>query len=148
VGRQEAVAGPAEEDDKKFGQSMAQWKNAASGGIGTGIGVGTSFIATPVVGAVAGGVAGTASSMVLEMFFQDAESQAKDEAGQKMGEHWDNSEKNTTHYTVVAVEEAAKAHRLSDLGTIAESARTGSRDGFLQGGYYLDKVAPELQTDI
>jgi hypothetical protein len=42
----------AEEDDKKFGQSIAQWKNAASGGIGTGIGVGTSFIATPVVGGV------------------------------------------------------------------------------------------------
>lgn len=148
VGRQEAVAGPADEDDKKFGQSTAQWKNAVSGGIGTGIGVGTAFIATPVVGAVVGGAAGTASSMVLEAFFQDVEGQAKDDAGQEMGEYWSNSQKGTIRYAYTGAHEAAKAHQLPNVGTIEEYARTGARDGFDHAGGYLRSVAPELQTDI
>ncbi|MFJ4966570.1 hypothetical protein EES43_11960 [Streptomyces sp. ADI96-02] len=148
VGRQEAVAGPAEESDKKYEQSVAQWKSGISGGIGTGIGVGVSFIASPVVGAAVGGGASTVSGLILEGLFQDAEGKAKDEAGAKMGEHWENGQDNNIKYTRNAAEEAAKAHGLPDSGDIGEWARTGSRDGYLAAGAYADRVAPELQTDI
>lgn len=148
IGRQEAVAGPAAEADKKYEQSVAQWKNGVSGGIGTGIGVGVSFIASPVVGAAVGGGATTVSSLILEELFQDAEGKAKDEAGAQMGKHWENGQDGNIKYTRHAAEEAAKAHNLPDSGDIGEWARTGSRDGYLAAGSYADRVAPELQTDI
>ncbi|MET9392341.1 hypothetical protein ABZY20_18410 [Streptomyces sp. NPDC006624] len=148
VGRMEAVAGPAEEDDKAYEHRMAQWKNGISGFVGTGIGVGTSFIATPVGGAVVGGLAGTASSLVMEQLFKDAEGRAKEEAGPKMGERWENGQDLNIRYTILAAEQAAKAHHLPDTGTIGEYARTGARDGYLHAGTYLDQVAPELRTDI
>ncbi|WP_336323819.1 DUF6571 family protein [Streptomyces lavendofoliae] len=148
VGRQEAVAGPAEESDKKYEQSVAQWKNAVSGGIGTGIGVGVSFIATPAVGAAVGGGAGTVSSLILEELFQDAEGSAKEAAGAKMGEDWENGLDANIKHTQNAAAEAAKAHRLPDEGDIAEWARTGARDGYQHGGDFSGRVAPELQTDI
>jgi hypothetical protein len=148
VGRQEAVAGPAEESDKKYGQSMAQWKNALSGGIGTGIGVGVAFIASPVVGAAVGGGAGTVSSLILEELFQDAEGSAKEAAGAKMGEDWENGLDANIKHTQNAAAEAAKLHRLPDEGDIAEWARTGARDGYQHGGDFAGRVAPELQTDI
>ncbi|MFI9117805.1 hypothetical protein ACIGW0_00090 [Streptomyces bikiniensis] len=148
VGRQEAVAGPAEESDKKYEQSVAQWKNGISGGIGTGIGVGTSFIASPIVGAAVGGVATTVSGSVLEAVFKDAEGHAKDDAGAKMGEHWENGLDNNIKYTQAAAAEAAKAHGLADADDIAEWARTGARDGYQHGGDFSGRVAPELQTDI
>jgi hypothetical protein len=50
IGRQEAVADPAEASDKAYGESGSQWKNAISGGTGTGIGVGTVYIASPTPG--------------------------------------------------------------------------------------------------
>ncbi|WP_328395759.1 hypothetical protein OHS70_09775 [Streptomyces sp. NBC_00390] len=148
VGRQEAVAGPAEEADKKYEQSVAQWKNAVSGGIGTGIGVGVSFIASPVVGAAVGGGASTVSSLILEELFQDAEGNAKDAAGAKMGEDWESGLDANIKYTQNAAAEAAKAHKLPDEGDIAEWARTGARDGYQHGGDFSGRVAPELQTDI
>ncbi|MGW1494619.1 hypothetical protein [Streptomyces sp. NPDC002402] len=148
VGRQEAVAGPADEADKKYEQSVAQWKNGISGGVGTGIGVGVSFIASPVVGAAVGGGASTVSSMILEELFQDAEGKAKDEAGAKMGENWENGQDSNLKYTRNAAEAAAKAHHLPDSGDIGEWARTGARDGYLSAGTYADQVAPELQTEI
>ncbi|MEU0660599.1 DUF6571 family protein [Streptomyces lavendulocolor] len=148
VGRQEAVAGPADESDKKYGQSVAQWKNAVSGGIGTGIGVGVSFIASPLVGAAVGGGAGTVSSLILEELFQDAEGSAKAAAGAKMGEDWENGLDANIKYAQNAAAEAAKLHRLPDEGDIAEWARTGARDGYQHGGDFAGRVAPELQTDI
>ncbi|GGU65043.1 DUF6571 family protein [Streptomyces lavendofoliae] len=148
VGRQEAVAGPAAESDKKYEQSVAQWKNAVSGGIGTGIGVGVSFIASPAVGAAVGGGAGTVSSLILEELFQDAEGSAKEAAGAKMGEDWENGLDANIKHTQNAAAEAAKAHRLPEEGDIAEWARTGARDGYQHGGDFSGRVAPELQTDI
>ncbi|MER5550985.1 hypothetical protein ABT001_04740 [Streptomyces sp. NPDC002793] len=150
IGRQEAVAGPAEEADKKFDQSVGQWKNAVSGGIGTGIGVGTSFIASPVGGAVAGGVAGTASSMVLEALFQDAEGHAKDDAGSVMGEKWESGLDQNAGYTETAVENAAKAHKRDDLldDSIDEKARAAAQEGFRAAGTNTDFMSPHLKTDI
>ncbi|MFD6475253.1 hypothetical protein ACFWEH_17355 [Streptomyces anulatus] len=150
MGRQEAVAGEAEEKDKKYEQSVAQWKNAISGGIGTGIGVGTSFVASPVGGAVAGGLAETASSMVLESFFKDAEGKAKDDAGPVMGEIWENGVEKNSEYTEQAVEEAAKAHGRDDLmdNSIDEKARRATQDGFLAAGTSTDQMNPHLKTDI
>ncbi|MFF8833531.1 hypothetical protein [Streptomyces sp. NPDC015131] len=148
VGRQEAVAGPAAEADKKYEQSMAQWKNGVSGGIGTGIGVGVSFIASPVVGAAVGGAATTVSSLILEEIFQNAEAKAKDAAGAQMGEDWESGLDSNVKYTQSAAAEAAKVHNLPDEGDIAEWARTGARDGYQHAGDFADRVAPELQTDI
>ncbi|MFI9621252.1 hypothetical protein ACIG8S_20275 [[Kitasatospora] papulosa] len=150
IGRQEAVAGPADEADKKFDQSVGQWKNAISGGIGTGIGVGTSFIASPVGGAVAGGVAGTASSMVLEALFKDAEGHAKDDAGSVMGEKWESGLDQNAGYTEQAAENAAKAHKRDDLmdASIDEKARAAAQDGFRAAGTNTDFMSPHLKTDI
>lgn len=150
MGRQEAVAGEAEEKDKKYEQSVAQWKNAISGGIGTGIGVGTSFVASPVGGAVAGGLAETASSMVLESFFKDAEGKAKDDAGPVMGERWESGVDKNSEYTEKAVEAAAKAHGRDDLmdNSIDEKARASTQDGFRAAGTNTEQLNPHLKTDI
>ncbi|MFC8696802.1 hypothetical protein [Streptomyces parvus] len=150
IGRQEAVAGEAEEADKKYEQSVAQWKNAISGGIGTGIGVGTSFVASPIGGAVAGGVAETASSMVLESIFKDAEGKAKDNAGPVMGEIWESGNEKNSEYTEKAVEAAAKAHGREDLldDSIDEKARVATQDGFLSAGVNTLHMNPHLKTDI
>ncbi|MCX4484411.1 hypothetical protein OG890_10665 [Streptomyces anulatus] len=150
MGRQEAVAGEAEEKDKKYEQSVGQWKNAISGGIGTGIGVGTSFVASPVGGAVAGGVASTASSMILESLFKDAEGKAKDDAGPVMGELWESGVEKNSEYTEQAVEAAAKAHGRDDLmdNSIDEKARRATQDGFLAAGTSTEQMNPHLKTDI
>ncbi|MFJ3433849.1 hypothetical protein ACIPMU_09875 [Streptomyces cyaneofuscatus] len=150
IGRQEAVAGEAEEADKKYEQSVAQWKNAISGGIGTGIGVGTSFVASPVGGAVAGGLAETASSMVLESFFKDAEGKAKDDAGPVMGEQWESGVDKNSEYTETAVEAAAKAHGRDDLmdASIDEKARVAAQLGFRAAGTNTLHMSPHLKTDI
>ncbi|MFI2353636.1 hypothetical protein ACH5AG_02915 [Streptomyces anulatus] len=150
IGRQEAVAGEAEEKDKKYEQSVGQWKNAVSGGIGTGIGVGTSFIASPVGGAVAGGAASTASSMILESLFKDAEGKAKDDAGPVMGELWESGVEKNSEYTEQAVEAAAKAHGRDDLmdNSIDEKARRATQDGFLAAGTSTEQMNPHLKTDI
>ncbi|MFH8374356.1 hypothetical protein ACH4A7_12555 [Streptomyces cyaneofuscatus] len=150
MGRQEAVAGDAEEADKKYEQSVAQWKNAISGGIGTGIGVGTSFVASPVGGAVAGGLAETASSMVLESFFKDAEGKAKDDAGPVMGEQWESGVDKNSEYTEKAVEAAAKAHGRDDLmdASVDEKARAATQDGFRAAGTNTQQMNPHLKTDI
>lgn len=150
VGRQEAVAGPADVADTEFDQSVGQWKNAVSGGIGTGIGVGTSFIASPVGGAVAGGAAGTVSSMVLEALFQDAEGHAKDDAGPVMGKLWEECLDKNSDYTEQAVESAAKAHHRSDLldDSIDEKARTAAQTGFRAAGTDASFMAPHLRTEI
>ncbi|MEU8544595.1 DUF6571 family protein [Streptomyces sp. NPDC048717] len=148
VGRQEAVAGPAEEEDKKYEQSVAQWKNAVSGGVGLGIGVGVSFIASPVAGAAVSGGASTVSSLILEGLFQDAEGHAKDDAGPKMGEKWENGLESNIKYSQSAASEAARTHKLADADDIAEWARTGAREGYQQGGTFSGRVAPDLLTDI
>lgn len=150
IGRQEAVAGEAEEADKKYEQSVGQWKNAISGGIGTGIGVGTSFVASPVGGAVAGGVVETASSMILESFFKDAEGKAKDDAGPVMGEQWESGVEQNSEYTEKAVEAAAKAHGREDLmdNSIDEKARVAAQLGFRAAGTNTLQMSPHLKTDI
>ncbi|MET9964606.1 hypothetical protein ABZZ80_01415 [Streptomyces sp. NPDC006356] len=150
IGRQEAVAGPADEDDKLFDQSVAQWKNVASGVVGTGIGIGATFVASPVVGAVAGGVAATVGSTVLESLFQDAEAHAKEKAGVSMGEMWENGLDENASYSEKAAELAAKAHNRTDLeaASIDEKARTAAQAGFRAAGTNTQFMAPNLKTDI
>ncbi|MER7199359.1 hypothetical protein CG723_15140 [Streptomyces sp. CB01635] len=147
IGRQEAVAGPADVKDKAYDHSIAQWKNLASGTVGTVTGVGTALIASPVAGAAAGGAAGTASSMLLEELFKNAEGDEKSNSGQKMGEHWENGMDRNIHYTERAAEEAAKANhqKLPDVG---EWARTGARDGFNSAETNIRATGADLQTDI
>ncbi|MEU2058123.1 hypothetical protein [Streptomyces bungoensis] len=148
MGRNEAVAGPADAKDKDFDHSVSQWKNVLSGGIGTGVGVGTSFIASPAVGAGVGGAAGTATSVILEELFKDAEGSAKDDAGAKMGENWQNGSVNNIKYTRRAAFEAAKAYGLAHHGDVATWAEESSSQGFQEGGSYMERVGPELVTDI
>ncbi|MFE1886853.1 hypothetical protein [Streptomyces diastatochromogenes] len=148
MGRNEAVAGPADLKDKEFDHSVSQWKNVLSGGIGTGVGVGTSFIASPAVGAGVGGAAGTATSVILEELFKDAEGSAKDDAGAKMGENWQNGSVNNMKYTRKAAFEAAQTYHLAHHGDIATWAEESSSQRFMEGGTYMERVGPELVTDI
>ncbi|WP_263165221.1 hypothetical protein [Streptomyces sp. SCSIO ZS0520] len=150
IGRQEAVAGPAEEEDKKYEQSVAQWKNTASGVVGTGIGVGTASIASPFVGAAVGGAAETASSVVLESLFQDAEGHAKEDAGAKMGAYWETGIDRNSEYTEKAVQHAAKTHHQKEIldQSIDEKARVHSESGFRAAGTNAIFMAPHLRTEI
>ncbi len=146
MGRNEAVAGPADVKDKDFDHSVAQWKNLLSGTVGTGVGVGTSFIASPAVGAGVGGAAGTATSMMLEELFKDAEGSAKDEAGAKIGKDWENGNQANMKYTSAAAYNAAEQYHLN--GDVATWAEQSSSQGFLEGGGYMERVGAELVTDI
>ncbi|MFH8566417.1 hypothetical protein [Streptomyces sp. NPDC017988] len=148
VGRQEAVAGPAAKADADYESSVSQWKNAISGGIGTGIGIGTAFMASPIAGAAVGGGATTVSSIVLEALFKESEGHAKDDAGLRMGEHWENGQDRNLKYTTRAAEEAANAHGVPHPGDVRGWAARGARDGYIAAGAYADRVAPELQTNI
>ncbi|MEU0337199.1 hypothetical protein [Streptomyces sp. NPDC006193] len=148
MGRNEAVAGPADAKDKDFDHSVAQWKNLLSGTVGTGVGVGTSFIASPAVGAGVGGVAGTATSMMLEELFKDAEGSAKDDAGTEMGKNWQLGNENNIKYTRKAAYNAARAYHLSNTGDVSTWAEDSSSQGFMEGGNYMKQVGPELVTDI
>ncbi|MFR9799760.1 hypothetical protein ACL02U_28270 [Streptomyces sp. MS06] len=150
IGRQEAVAGPANQKDGSYDHAISQWKNAISGSIGTGIGVGTSFIATPMGGAVAGGVAGTVSSMVLEDLFQGVEGHAKDDAGHEMAKRWEQGLDENASYTERAAELATKAHHRTDLQKIDmdEKARVAAQDGFRAAGTDAEYMAPHLKTEI
>ncbi|WP_432139374.1 hypothetical protein [Streptomyces sp. bgisy154] len=150
VGRQEAVAGPADEEDKAYDHAIAQWKNGVSGVIGTGVGIGTAFIASPVTGAAAGGTAGTVSSLVLEELFQDAEGHAKEDAGAVMGERWESGLDKNASYTEQAAELAAKAHSRTDLQdmSIDEKARAAAQQGFRDAGTNAEFMAPHLKTEI
>ncbi|MFD4261535.1 hypothetical protein ACFWR9_28900 [Streptomyces sp. NPDC058534] len=148
MGRNEAVASGAVENDKAYDHSVAQWKNTVSGTIGLGVGIGTSFIASPAVGAGVGGAAGTVTSVVLEQFFKDAEGSAKDGAGPKMGENWENGQDSNMKYTRRAASEAARAHDHAHPGDVATWAEEEAAQGYLSAGDYMDRVGPELVTDI
>ncbi|GGR99215.1 MULTISPECIES: DUF6571 family protein [Streptomyces] len=148
MGRNEAVAGPAEAKDKDFDHSVAQWKNFISGTVGTGVGVGTSFIASPAVGAGVGGAAGTGTSMMLEELFKDAEGDAKENAGPKMGENWQFGNANNMKYTRKAAFDTATAYHIANTDDVASWAEDSSSKGFLEGGNYMQQVGPELITDI
>ncbi|MGX1133563.1 hypothetical protein RKD49_005753 [Streptomyces glaucescens] len=148
MGRNEAVASEAVSSDEEYDHSTSQWKNAISGTIGIGVGVGTSFIASPAVGAGVGGAAGTVTSVVLEQLFKDAEGSAKDDAGPKMGENWENGQDNNMKYTRRAASEAARAHGHAHPGDVATWAEDEASKGYLDAGDYMERVAPELVTDI
>jgi hypothetical protein len=148
MGRNEAVASEAVKSDEEYDHSMAQWKNVISGTVGTGVGVGTSYIATPAVGAGVGGAAGTVTSVVLEELFQDAEGSAKDSAGPKIGENWQNGRVISMEYTRRAASEAARMYKLQHPGDIASWAEDESSKAFLDAGSYMRIIAPELVTDI
>ncbi|WP_326781445.1 hypothetical protein OG481_21835 [Streptomyces longwoodensis] len=148
MGRNEAIAGPASVSDDDYDHAVNQWKNVASGAIGTGVGVGTSFIASPAVGAGAGGVAGTVTSVVLEEMFKDVEGNEKDNAGPKMGENWENGQDNNLKYTRNAAAEAMRKYRLAHSDDLASVAESEASKGYLRAGNYMDRVAPELLTEI
>ncbi|MEU6668215.1 hypothetical protein [Streptomyces sp. NPDC046727] len=148
MGRNEAVAGPADAKDKDFDHSVAQWKNLLSGTVGTGIGVGTSYIASPAVGAGVGGAAGTATSMMLEELFKDAEGSAKDNAGNQMGKDWQLGNENNIKYTRKAAFNAARAYHLPHGDDVSTWAEDSSSKGYMEGGSYMRQVGPELVTDI
>ncbi|MGW8064368.1 hypothetical protein ACVV2G_19355 [Streptomyces ziwulingensis] len=148
MGRNEAVVSGAVSSDSDYDHSVAQWKNVISGTVGLGVGVGTSFIASPAVGAGVGAAAGTVTSVTLEQMFKDAEGNAKDGAGPKMGEHWENGQDSNMAYTRRAASEAARAHSHPHPGDVATWAENESSKGYLSAGDYMGRVAPELLTEI
>ncbi|MFE4666383.1 hypothetical protein ACFRI7_26745 [Streptomyces sp. NPDC056716] len=148
MGRNQAVASGAVESDAAYDQSVSQWKNFASGTIGLGVGIGASFIASPVVGAGVAGATGTVTSMVLEELFSGAEGNAAEDAGPTMGENWENGQDSNMSYTTRAATEAARAHEYPDPNAVGTWAETESPRGFLAAGEYMERVAPELLTEI
>ncbi|MER6407114.1 hypothetical protein ABT269_27160 [Streptomyces viridosporus] len=148
MGRNEAVATKGADLDDEYDHSVAQWKNTASGAIGLGVGVGTSFIASPVAGAAAAGAAGTVSSVVMEELFKDLEGDARSNAGSRMGENWENGQDSNMKYTRRAASEAARAHGHAAPGDVASWAEDESVKGYLTAGHYMERVAPELVTEI
>ncbi|WP_181765247.1 DUF6571 family protein [Streptomyces albidus (ex Kaewkla and Franco 2022)] len=147
VGRQEAVLGEAEVDDKAFKDALSQGKNIASGVIGTGIGVGATFIASPVGGAVAGGAAGTVSSVLLEEIF-GGESSAKGDAMIPAGREYENSYDANILAHQRAAELAAGAHDIPHKGSAADWARWGSEVGFNSASTHVRRMAGDLETDV
>lgn len=148
MGRNEAVASGAVESDEKYAHSVAQWKNTASGAIGLGVGVGTSFIASPVAGAATAGAAGTVTSVVMEQLFKDLEGSAKGDAGSKIGENWENGQDSNMKYTRRAASESARAHGHTTPGDVASWAEDESAKGYLSAGDYMERIAPDLLTEI
>ncbi|WP_405636200.1 hypothetical protein OHB53_28690 [Streptomyces sp. NBC_00056] len=147
IGRQEAVAGPADVKDSEYDHSIAQWKNFASGSLGTITGVGTAFIASPVAGAAVGGAVGTGSSMLLEELFKDAEGAEKSNSGYEMGARWENGLDSNIKYTEKAAEAAAKSQN-RNLPDIGEWARIAAQDGYEGAAVKVQTTGADLQTEI
>ncbi|MDX3733544.1 hypothetical protein [Streptomyces caniscabiei] len=146
LGRQEAIGNPGSDEDKEFDHSMAQYKNAISGGVGTAVGVGTSFIATPWIGALVGGGAGTATSLVLEQVFKDAEGNALADKYQQMGDAWQAALVTNNEYVGIGAHTAATEHGLSNVEDIETWSREGARQGYVNARALLDGQAPGSTT--
>ncbi|MFF4660205.1 DUF6571 family protein [Streptomyces sp. NPDC001381] len=148
IARQEAVLGPAAEQDGDFENAVNQKKNLISGTVGTITGVGTSFIASPAVGAGVGGAAGTVTSMVLEQFFKDSEPEFRKELGTDIAERWENSKDANTAMSHKAALAAAEAHRSPYAGKIEEWTRIGTNDGFNDASTAGHRMAKDMETEI
>lgn len=148
IGRQEAVLGPAGEKDSAYNHSVAQWKNIASGTIGTVTGIGTSVIASPVAGAAVGGAVGTASSVVLEELFNGVEGENVKDSGHTVAELWEDSRQKSIAMSQDAAVEAAKTHHLKDAASVGEWARYGTQDGYLDASVNGRHMADDLTTEI
>ncbi|AKJ10389.1 hypothetical protein ABB07_10265 [Streptomyces incarnatus] len=148
IGRQEAVLGPAKEQDDAYNHAVSQWQNVANGVVGTGIGVGTSFIGSPVLGAAAGGAAGTVSSVVLGELFQDVEGSKLDDSGLDSAKLWEDSRERNTALAQRAAVEAAKAHRSPYAGRVGGWAMDATQNGFNDASTNGRHMADDLETEI
>lgn len=148
IGRQEAVLGPAKEDDDDYNHAVSQWQNVASGLIGTGIGVGTSFAATPAAGAAAGGIAGTVSSVVLGELFKDVEGSNLDDSGLTSAQLWEDSRERNIALAQRAATEAAQVHHSQHAGQAGGWALSGTQNGFLDASANGRQMADDLTTEI
>lgn len=148
IGRQEAVLGPAKEEDDAYNHAVSQWQNVANGVVGTGIGVGTSFVASPAAGAAAGGVAGTVSSVVLGELFQDVEGSKLEDSGLDSAKLWEDSRERNIALAQRAAVEAAKAHQLPDAGKVGGWAMDATQNGFNDASTNGRHMADDLETEI
>ncbi|MEU8971530.1 hypothetical protein AB0D11_20055 [Streptomyces monashensis] len=148
IGRQEAVLGPAKEEDDAYNHAVSQWQNVANGVVGTGIGVGTSFIGSPALGAAAGGVAGTVSSVVLGELFQDVEGSKLEDSGLDSAKLWEDSRERNTALAQRAAVEAAKAHHSPDAGRVGGWAMDATQNGFNDASTNGRHMADDLETEI
>ncbi|MFF5028269.1 hypothetical protein ACFY2J_29240 [Streptomyces collinus] len=147
-GRQEAVLGPANEQDSAYDYAVSQKKNFISGFVGTGVGIGTSFIASPVVGAGVGGAAGTVTSMVLEDFYKDDSGQYRAEVGQDIATRWETIKDSTNNINYKAAHEAAKAHHADYTDQIDTWVSEGTATGFNDANTDIHAMAKDLDTEI
>jgi hypothetical protein len=148
LARQEEIAGPAaDEKDKAYDHSIAQYKNLISGAAGTAVGVGTSFIATPWVGAAVSGVAGTATSVVLEEVFKDAEGHALEDAADQMGDRWQAGLTKNNDYVGLGAVTAARHYHMQNAGDVETWAREGARQGYLNARAMVEGQAPGSITN-
>ncbi|MCX4513649.1 hypothetical protein OHA27_25655 [Streptomyces sp. NBC_01619] len=148
IGVQEAVLGPAGKEAKEFSDSVAQHKNAWSGGVSTGIGVGVSFIATPVGGAIASGVTSTVSSMVLEHVFQQSETDVLTDASKQAAGLWEKGKELSGAQSQIAAIEAAKAHGHDYKDQVADWALEGRDNGFSDAAANVRHMAGHLTTEV
>ncbi|MFJ9739854.1 hypothetical protein [Streptomyces sp. NPDC101166] len=148
IARQEAVLGPAGEQDGDFGTAVNQKKNLIAGTVGTLTGVGTSFLASPAVGAGVGGAAGTVTSMVLEQFFKDSEPEFRKELGTDIAERWENSKDANTAMSHNAALAASNAHNSPYSEKVEEWTRVGTNDGFNDASTAGHHMAKDMETEI
>jgi hypothetical protein len=142
LGRQEAIGSEASDKDKDYEQSVSQYKNWISGGVGTAVGVGTSFIATPWVGAAVGGGAGTVTSVVLESVFKDAEGHAMEDAHLTMGDRWQDGLMRNMRVSGQAARLSAEQHHSVDPGDASSWAQDAGRQGYFNARAILEGQAP------
>ncbi|GCB45590.1 hypothetical protein [Streptomyces sp. NL15-2K] len=148
IGRQEAVLGPAKENDDAYNHAVSQWQNVASGVVGTGIGVGTSFIASPAGGAAAGGAAGTVTSVVLGELFQDVQGSDLEGSGLDSAKLWEDSRERNIALAQLAAAEAAKAHHSPHSGQVGGWALDATQNGFNDASTNGRHMADDLETEI
>ncbi|MEU0678181.1 hypothetical protein ABZ330_36060 [Streptomyces sp. NPDC006172] len=148
LGAQEALGSDASDKDKAYAQSVAQYKNLISGGVGTVVGVSTSFIATPWVGALVGGGAGTATSVILESVFQDAEGHAMDEAKKTGGQFWQDGQVRNMNIAESAARTAVDKYNLTDAEDVDSTARESARQGYYNARIILEGGSPGSITNF
>jgi hypothetical protein len=148
MGRQEAVLGPAGEDDKDFNNALANGKAAVSGAVGITVGAGVTFIASPVGGALAGGGASAVTGMVIEYVGQQFEPDALESASDQSGSIWQADRNRTGDLAQETARVATDRHLPHQSDSAPDWASVGVERGFSSARTNVAGMADDLTTEI